>query len=120
MNIAKYLIIASCIIAPQFLLAAESVDLRETELQKIQFDTITKMAFDHSGKYVTSRILPDGSTMFNMNGRLRSVTVARLGENGKIDTYCTPNENDAKNWMVDRSASVPARVVLPALQMRNS
>jgi|GEM_PF-1769831 len=120
MNIAKCLIIASCFIAPQLLWGAEPANLQDTGINKIQFDTITKMAFDHSGKFVTSRTLPDGSTIFNMNGRLRSVTIARLAGNGKIETYCTPNENAAKNWMADRIVPVPARVVLPAVQMTHS
>lgn len=118
MNKAKWLAVAGCFIAPQLMWAAEPSDHQYTERDKIEFSPATKIAFDRSGQFATSRVLPDGSTMTELNGSMRSVTVARMGPDGRIETFCTTNEEAAKDWMAGIIDPAPARIATPTRQVQ--
>jgi len=66
------------------------------------------IAFDRSGKFVTRRTLTDGSKVTEFNGSMRSVTVARMGADGKIETYCTTDMEAARSWMAGEFDTRPA------------
>ena len=67
--------------------------------KKIQFQPETEIAFDHSGKFITHKVEADGVQTADNNGSMQSVTVARLGANGKIETFCTTDKSAAVAWM---------------------
>lgn len=96
---------------PFALTAAEPGKVPRTPLDQIHFDAATKRAFDRSGQYVTRKVKADGTVQTELNGSFQNVTVARVGPGGVIETYCTTNEQDARNWMarVDgRTDNLPA------------
>lgn len=84
---------------PLTLTAAEPGKVPRTPLDQIHFDASTTRAFDRSGKYVTTKVHANGTVQTEVNGSFQNVTVARIGANGVIETYCTTSEQDAKNWM---------------------
>lgn len=84
---------------PLTLNAADPGKVPGTPREEIRFDESTSRAFDRSGKFVTSTAKADGSVHTALNGSFQNVMVARLGPDGVIETYCTTNEEDAKNWM---------------------
>lgn len=84
---------------PFSILAAGPSEVPSTPLEDIQFDEATLKAFDRSGQFVTTRTHADGSIETELNGSFQNVTVARIGPGGTIETYCTTDDRDAKNWM---------------------
>jgi hypothetical protein len=84
---------------PPALLADPSGEVPRTSVDQIHFDASTTRAFDRSGRYVTTKVKADGTVHTELNGSFQNVTVARIGANGVIETYCTTSEQDAKNWM---------------------
>ena len=119
MSKTNWLVIAGCCIAPQFLWAAEQSDHQYTARDQIEFSPSTKVAFDRSGQLTTSRVLPDGSKITELNGSMRSVMVARMGPDGKIETFCTTNESEAKDWMAGLIDPAPAVINAPARQVKS-
>lgn len=113
MNNRKWLAVAGCFVAPQLLWAAEPSDHQYTERATIEFSPEIKTAFDRSGRFTASRTLSDGSTITELNGSMRSVTVARMGPDGRIETYCTTDEASAKDWMAGLIEPAPARIEAP-------
>jgi len=87
------------ILIPISTAAAETSEVPSTPREAISLSAETELAFDHSGKRVTSRSLPDGSVVSNHNGSLQNVTVARMGPDGKIETFCTTDREAAVDWM---------------------
>jgi hypothetical protein len=84
---------------PRTLNAADPNKVLRTPLDQIHFDASTTRAFDRSGQYVTTKVKADGTVQTEVNGSFQNVTVARMGADGVIETYCTTSEQDAKNWM---------------------
>lgn len=84
---------------PITLNAADPGNVPRTPREQIRFDEATSRAFDRSGKYVTSTTKTDGTVHTEVNGSFQNVMVARLGPGGVIETYCTTDGEDAKNWM---------------------
>jgi hypothetical protein len=103
------------ILIPLSSAAAETFDVPTTPRDAIVLSDETEVAFDHSGKRVTSRTMPDGTVVSNHNGSLQNVTVARVGPDGRIETYCTTDREAAVDWMarLDRQPS-QARRELPS------
>jgi hypothetical protein len=64
-----------------------------------KFSSSALAAFDHSGKLVTHRTLSNGTVLAEHNGTLGHVMVARVGADGRIETFCTEHEQQARNWM---------------------
>ena len=85
--------------APSTLNAGDPNKVPRTPLDQIHFDQSTTRAFDRSGQYVTTKVHADGTVQTELNGSFQNVTVARMGPDGTIETYCTTGEQDAKNWM---------------------
>jgi len=90
--------VLTCLL-PLALNAADPGKVPRTPIEQIRFDEATSRAFDRSGKFVTSTTQSDGTVHTELNGSFQNVMVARLGPDGVIETYCTTNEQDAKNWM---------------------
>lgn len=83
------------ILLPLTVAAANS----ENAAKKVQFQPETEVAFDHSGKFITHKTAANGVQTAHNNGSMQNVTVARLGANGKIETYCTTDKAAAVAWM---------------------
>lgn len=49
----------------------------------------------------------DGSDRVSAPAVKRHVTVARLGENGKTETFCTDNVTAARGWLQQNRAKQP-------------
>jgi hypothetical protein len=94
---ARTLILA--FLAPLTSAAAEIFEVPSTPKEAIVLSAETEAAFDRSGKRLTSRSMPDGSVVSDHNGSLQNVTVARVGPDGRIETYCTTDREAAVNWM---------------------
>lgn len=110
--------ILTCLLAfPQMLDAAGPVEHEYTPRDQIEFAPSTQAAFDHSGNGITHRTLADGSQVAEHNGTLGNVTVARLGADGSMETFCTSDEEAARAWMAgedtgkDRALSTAPVVV---------
>lgn len=118
MNKTTCLAIAGCFIAPQLLWAANPTGHQYIDKDKIELSPATKVAFDRSGNYAVSRTLTDGTGITELNGSMRSVTVARRGPSGKIETYCTTDQEAAMDWMAGLISPAAEKVVLPAQQVK--
>lgn len=108
MKYLKYLALVCIVSNPQLLMAAEETEHRYTPKERITFAPATMIAFDRSGKVLTHHKFTDGSTISEHNGSMGNVTVARLGPDGKVETYCTDNASAAKAWMAGEFARNPA------------
>jgi hypothetical protein len=98
MRYIKYLALVCVFCGPQLSFAAEN-EHQYTAKDQIRFSPETGIAFDRTGKFAVSRTLADGSTITELNGSMRSVTVARMGPDGKVETYCTSDAEAARSWM---------------------
>ena len=107
MNYVRHLSLAILLASPQLLIAAEQTDHRYTPKEQIIWSPSAEVAFDRTGKYVTQRTPADGSTINEFNGSMRSVTVARLGPDGKVETYCTSSAEAARAWMAGEIETKP-------------
>jgi len=105
MRFLKCLPFISILVSPQILLAAEQDQHRYTQKEQIVFSEATRTAFDHSGKAMTRTSQVDGSQAVQNNGSAGNVTVARLGPDGNIETYCTTDIESARSWMAGEGAS---------------
>lgn len=112
----KCLALVCLFCAPQFIYAAEDPEHQYTAKKQIVFSPESMVAFDRSGKFVASRTQPDGSTTTDFNGSMRSVTVARMGPDGKVETFCTSDEEAAKSWMAGEFDVQTAMVELPVME----
>jgi hypothetical protein len=117
MNHIKYLVLVCILCGPQLGFAVEEVKHKFADKEQIKFSPETMVAFDRTGKFTTRRTLADGSSITQFNGSMRSVTVARMGPDGKIETFCTSDAEAARSWMagefdVDHAATkiVPVSV----------
>ena len=111
MSSLKCLPLIFILISPQVLLAAEQGQHRYTQKEQIEFTEATRTAFDHSGKTLSRTLQVDGSAVVENNGSAGNVTVARLGPDGNIETYCTTDSTVARSWMAGADAG-QARVAI--------
>jgi hypothetical protein len=115
MNHIKYLALVCILCGPQIGFAAGKFDHQYTPKEKIVFSPKAMIAFDRSGKSIKHHTRKDGSTMSEHNGSMGNVTVARLGSDGKIETFCTHDAESAKAWMAGeigiKSAVTPRKPV---------
>lgn len=95
----RFLVVCLICLFPLALNAADPNKVPRTRLDEVHFDPSTTRAFDRSGQFVTKKVKADGTVQTELNGSFQNVTVARMGPDGVIETYCTTNEQDAKNWM---------------------
>ncbi len=99
MKYLKYLALVCIVTSPQLLMAVEETEHKYTSKERIAFSPATMIAFDRTGRTHTHHTLTDGSTISEYNGSMGNVTVARLGSDGKVETYCTADALAAKSWM---------------------
>ena len=85
---ARALLLA--ILSPLSSAVAQTFDVPSTPREAIVFSNETEVAFNHSGKRVTSRSMPDGTVVSDHNGSLQNVTVARIGPDGQIPRHVQP------------------------------
>ena len=83
----------------QALIAAGPDEQKFTPRDQVEFAASTQAAFDHSGDRISYSTLADGSQLAEHNGTLGTVTVARLGPDGTMETFCTSDEDAARAWM---------------------
>jgi len=115
----KYLALVCVFCGPQMGLAEDREEHRYTPKDKISFTLPSMAAFDHSGKMVTHHVLADGSKSADHNGSLGNVTVARMGPDGKVETYCTTDADSAKDWMAGEIGQRPNAVQhSPVMEIR--
>lgn len=99
MRFTGFLSVIPVLFLPLTSTAAEQDKHSYTPKDQITFAPATMAAFDHSGKKITHRTLADGSLATEHNGTMGNVTVARLGPDGKIETFCTTDSEAARAWM---------------------
>jgi hypothetical protein len=99
MKLLSFLSLVCLLSFSQVLFAAGPVEHKYTPKEQIEFAPSTKAAFDHSGASVIHSTLPDGSRFADHNGSMGNVTVARLGADGSMETFCTSDEDAARAWM---------------------
>jgi len=94
--------------SPLLAVAAEEAEHPYTSKEQITFSPVTTLAFDRSGKTITHHKHADGSTSTEHNGSMANVTVARMGADGKVETYCTGDVLAAKAWLAGEFGTKPA------------
>lgn len=99
MNTLRRLGLACCLALPFPSAAAEPPGDAASAPPRLEFTPPIRRAFDRSGKAVVHRRFPDGSSMAEHNATLGHVTLARIGPDGSIETYCTTDEADAGAWL---------------------
>ena len=73
---------------------------------KHQLEESTKRLLDRSAQ--SAEQLPDGRMLLNVNGGHRHVFMARVGANGKVETYCADSAHGAEQWLnQDADRQVP-------------
>lgn len=97
-NVCRLCLIC-CLACPLPLGAAEPPVNTASPEARVEFTPRIRKAFDQSGKAVIHSKLPDGSSMADHNATLGHVTLARIGPDGRIETFCTTDETEASAWM---------------------
>lgn len=80
---------------------------RITDKDQIEFSTSSKLAFDRSGNRVSHHFLTGGVMLAEHKGTMGNVTVARLGADGAVETFCTTSEAAAKAWLAGEDLAAP-------------
>jgi len=99
MKSSGYLLVTILFSFSRLAIAAETGEPEPTAGNQITFAPSTEAAFDHSGSRVIHSILADGSRFADHNGSMGNVSVARLGADGNIETFCTTDEAAARAWL---------------------
>jgi len=95
----ELLIFALCCASSPLCALAQTSAPPRTAADQIRFSEPTLRAFDRSGAHVTLDRRPDGALHAHHHGSFQNVTVARIGPDGTVDTYCTTDEQHARRWM---------------------
>ena len=111
MSLGTRLLFLVLLVNPILLMAEQQQTQSYTPAEQILFAPSSQIAFDRSGKYVSEHTLVDGTIMAHHHGSIGNVTVARLGANGVIETYCTTDMNAAKAWMAGEFDVDPSTTV---------
>jgi hypothetical protein len=112
----QYFVLVCVLTCSQMVFAVEEAEHRYTAKERITFSPATKRAFDRSGKTITHSTRADGSSSSEHNGSMGNVTVARMGPDGTVETYCTSDEPAARAWMAGEFGWSPA--VSPSAQVK--
>lgn len=116
MKFVQYFVLVCVLTCSQIVIAVEEAEHRYTAKERIAFSPATKHAFDRSGKTITHSIRADGSSSSEHNGSMGNVTVARMGPDGTVETYCTGDESAARAWMAGEFGRSPA--ISPSVQVK--
>jgi hypothetical protein len=103
----KFLFLFCLSVAPLFVMAEEQKGQWFPTRDEISFAPSSEAAFDRSGKLVSHKTLAGGALIAEHNGSLGNVTIARLGPDGKVETFCTTDEEAAKSWMSGEEIEAP-------------
>lgn len=109
MNIPTSIFTLVAIFTPLTAASAGPIEVPGTPRDAIVLSEATELAFDRSGRYVTTETRPDGSIISHHNGSLQNVTVARVGPDGRIETFCTTDKKRAVDWIA-RSDGRPSNI----------
>jgi hypothetical protein len=105
---AKLLLVFTGLLVTPPCIAAEAGDAsRFTDKHQIEFSPSSKLAFDRSGNRVSHLFLAGGVMLAEHNGTMGNVTVARLGADGAVETFCTTSETAAKAWLAGEDQAKP-------------
>lgn len=105
---AKLLLVLTGLLVTPPCIAAEAGDSqRFTDKDQIEFSPSSKLAFDRSGNRVSHLFLTGGVMLAEHNGSMGNVTVARLGADGALETFCTTSEAAAKAWLAGEGLAAP-------------
>jgi hypothetical protein len=99
MNIPTSIVTLVTIFTPLTAASAGPAEVPGTPRDSIVLSEATELAFDRSGRYMTTETRPDGSIISHHNGSMQNVTVARVGPDGRIETFCTTDKKRAVDWM---------------------
>lgn len=117
MRLTRILSALALLTLPQALNATEQTEYQYTPIEQIVFAASTRRAFDHSGKMLTHIVHADGSASAEHNGSMGNVTVARLGPDGRIETFCTTEISVARDWMAGETGKRPVtRLNTPVME----
>jgi hypothetical protein len=106
---AKLLLVFTGLLVTPPCIAAEAGDAaRFTDKDQIEFAPSSKLAFDRSGSDVSHLFLTGGVMLAEHNGTIGNVTVARLGADGRVETFCTTSETAAKAWLAGEDRAAPS------------
>lgn len=67
------------------------------ELQ--QLESAIAPALSQSAEGLVVKDGPDGSKYVNLEGRFQSVAIAKVGSDGKVQTQCVTNMNEAQEFL---------------------
>jgi hypothetical protein len=107
MNIPTSVLTLAAIVTPLTATSAGPSEVPATPRESIVLSEATELAFDRSGRFVTTETRPDGSIISHHNGSMQNVTVARVGPDGQIETFCTTDKEKAVDWIA-RSRGRPS------------
>lgn len=99
MNLKKCLLALGWLISPSAFSAEDPASPGDAEPGNISFSPSIEAAFDHSGKHVTHSFDADGMLMAEYHGTMGSVSVARVGADGRIEQLCTTDREAAVRFM---------------------
>ncbi|MEE4175788.1 MAG: hypothetical protein V2I57_16205 [Xanthomonadales bacterium] len=117
---AKVLLLFSFITFPAITLAQDPGVIEFPDRSEIDLGAETERALDRSGSAHVETVTPSGVALLDHNGAMQNVTVARLGPDGKIDTLCTSNREEALDFLagLDRADASVTRSVAPDATVR--
>ena len=99
MKIPTSVLTLAAIFTPLIANSTGPVEVPSTPRDSIVLSEASDLAFDRSGRFVTTETRPDGSIISRHNGSLQNDTVARVGPDGWIETFCTTDKKRAVDWM---------------------
>ena len=99
MNIPTSVLTLAAIVTPLTATSAGPTEVPATPRELIVLSEATELAFDRTGRFATTETRPDGSIISHHNGSLQNVTVARVGPDGQIETFCTTDKERAVDWL---------------------
>lgn len=67
------------------------------EVKAGELSATTKRALDHSAAEVVAK--ENGDLLLKLNGSHQHVYMARVGADGKIETFCAADERSVRSWL---------------------
>lgn len=102
---SQYLLSSCLLLLPIAAPAAD--DHSYTDPEKIKFDAATRAALDRNPDRVRHYRLRGGVLLAEHGEMIGSMTVARRGTDGHIETLCTTDERAARAWMSGAPGTAP-------------
>lgn len=118
MNLKKCLLALCWLFSPSAFSVGDSQTPGDNGLEDLSFSPSTEAAFDRSGAHVTHSFGADGVLLAEYHGTMGSVTVARVGADGRIEHLCTTDREAAIQFMSGERQSKRKSVVELNLEAR--